>query len=100
MVREQVETGDWVECDLCAKDLTNDPTSGGFMFGPKGVGPCCAARLEATARRVGEEAYITARCPEGKSFADWIREDIRGGQPGVVTILTDEDAENWLRGQL
>jgi hypothetical protein len=99
MSRQEIQTGDWVECDICAKDLTHDPASGGFLLVGKGVGPCCAERLERRLRESGEEQHIAARCPEGVSFADWVRRDLRGGRPGVVTILGGEDALDYLRGR-
>jgi hypothetical protein len=68
-----VPVGDLVLCDFCDEDLTADPRSGGFIFSSSGVGPCCADRREVSIRGYGEERYITARCPEGVSFADWVR---------------------------
>jgi hypothetical protein len=99
MGKYETPMGDYVECDMCGKDFTRDPAPGGFLFGGKGVGPCCADRLEATAKRYGEERYIVAHCPEGVSFADWVRRDLRGGQPAVITVLTDQDADDYLRGE-
>ena len=99
MSRQEIPVGDYVECDLCMTVLTDDPRSGGFLFGGKGVGPCCAERVERLALQSGEEAYITARCPEGESYADWCRRVLRGGQPGVITILGGDDAFDYLSGR-
>lgn len=66
-----------VLCDFCNKDFTNSQESGGFLFGRYGIGPCCAVRARSDIERYGETVYIRATCPEGKSFADWIREDAR-----------------------
>lgn len=72
-----------VLCDACDEDLTDDPRSGGFLFGSKGYGPCCAGRAEITIRGYGEEWNIRARCPEGVTFADWIR-DLRGPDAAIT----------------
>ena len=71
-----------VLCDACDTDLTDDPRSGGFMFGSYAYGPCCAEQRLAVIRGYGEEWNIRARCPEGASFADWIR-DLRGPGAGI-----------------
>jgi hypothetical protein len=96
MAKGEVQMGDFVACDLCSTDLTNDPAPGGFLFGRKGVGPCCAERMLRTIRECGEEQYIVAVCPPDMSFADWVRRDLRGGRPLVVQIFTDADAERVL----
>ena len=69
-----IELGRTVLCDGCEEDLTDDPRSGGFMFGSYGYGPCCAIQRLAGIRRYHEERYITAWCPPDVSFADWIRQ--------------------------
>lgn len=73
----EVIPGDNVICDLCDKDFTDLPDQGGFLFLSKGVCPDCAPRFEAKVKEFQEEEFIRARCPPGKSFADWIREDCR-----------------------
>ena len=88
----EIPVGRTVLCDIDDTDLTGDPRSGGYLFGSYGVGPCCAERYLATIRGYGEERFIRARCPEGVSFADWIR-GLRGpdaaititpGHPGAI----------------
>jgi hypothetical protein len=67
-----------VRCDLCNKDFTNSPATGGiYGLGTKGICPECAPRVLEECERTGELEFVTARCPEGKAFADWIREVIR-----------------------
>jgi hypothetical protein len=68
-----VPVGDLVLCDIDSTDLTADTRSGGYMFGSYAVGPCCAEGHEARVRGCGEQWNIRARCPEGVSFADWVR---------------------------
>lgn len=72
-----IDPGRAVYCDDCSRDFTDDPATGGLLFQSKAIGPCCSARWESGARKYGEERFIRARCPEGKAFADWVREDLR-----------------------
>jgi len=80
-----IPLGDTVLCDACDFDLTADTRSGGYLFGTSAYGPCCADRRMESIRGYGEEHYIRARCPEGVSFADWIR-GLRG--PGAAIKIT------------
>jgi hypothetical protein len=77
-----VPVGRTVVCDLCDADCTDSAVSGGFIFESKGVCPACAPRFLATIRKYNEESFIKARCPEGKPFADFIR-DYRGPNAGI-----------------
>lgn len=77
-----IPVGRTVLCDIDDTDLTDDPRSGGYMFGSYGVGPCCVERHEAMVRGYNEEHFIKARCPEGVSFADWIR-SLRGPDAAI-----------------
>ena len=77
-----IPVGQTVLCDSCDEDFTDDPRSGGFLFESKAIGPCCAARREESIRGYDEERFIRARCPEGVSFADWVRE-LRGPDAGI-----------------
>ena len=72
-----------VLCDIDDTDLTGDPRSGGYLFGSYAVGPCCADRYLESIRGYGEEHFIRARCPEGMSFADWVR-GIRGPDAAIT----------------
>lgn len=73
----RVEPGDTVLCDYCNEDYTKSSTSGGLLFQSKAACPSCAPRIQREAEGHGETNFIRARCPEGKSFADWVREDLR-----------------------
>lgn len=66
--------GDTVVCDVCSKDWTESDVSGGFIFGSYAYCPDCADRLIDHIRDCGEDHLIRAFCPEGKSFADFVRE--------------------------
>lgn len=73
----KIEPGNLVFCDDCGKDFTDSTESGGLMFGSKAVCPRCAPKWDANAVKFGEQSHIHGRCPAGKSFADWVRQDLR-----------------------
>lgn len=75
-----VDLGNLVVCDFCTTDYTDRDDEGGFMFSDKAVCPACAPRVEREAKEYREDHLIRVRCPTGKSFADWVRDDVR--QPG------------------
>lgn len=66
-----------VLCDSCGADWTERTESGGLLFQSKAICPECSASWEEGARRYGETNLIGGTCPAGKSFADWVREDLR-----------------------
>ena len=68
-----VNPGNHVLCDFCNEDFTNSDESGGLLFGSKAVCPKCAPGSEASAAKYNELSHIKARCPEGVTFADWVR---------------------------
>ena len=70
---KMVSIGSIVVCDICDKDCTDLPDSGGFIFTSSAYCPACASKGMASIRKYGEEGYIRARCPEGVSFADFVR---------------------------
>lgn len=72
-----VELGDQVLCDFCGNDCTDSPDQGGLLFLSKAICPECAPDYEKRIAEHGEEHHIRGRCPVGKSFADWVREDLR-----------------------
>ena len=74
----RLEPGRRVFCDWCNKEWTDSPESGGvYGLETKAFCPECAPEIEKSAKQYGELDHIYARCPEGKSFADWVREDLR-----------------------
>lgn len=68
-----VLASDVVVCDWCDDDYTNRADQGGFIFQSKATCPKCAPQFEADATKFGEQRYIRARCPDGMSFADFVR---------------------------
>lgn len=71
---EKVLIGSLVVCDICDKDWTDETTPGGFIFSSKAYCPECAERGMKSIIRYQEERYIKAKCPEGISFADFVRQ--------------------------
>jgi len=67
-----IDIGPEVCCDLCNEDYTGKPDSGGILFGSYAACPRCAPKIERDAKADGEERYIKARCPKGKSYAEWV----------------------------
>lgn len=77
----RLEPGRRVICDwMCGEEYTDSTARGGLMFESKAVCPKCAPECEASAKKYEEEHAIRARCPEGISFADWVRDIVRGGR--------------------
>ena len=71
---KKVDIGRLVVCDWCEADYTDRPESGGVLFGSKAACPGCVADgFEERAKSFGEARFIRERCPDGVSFADWIR---------------------------
>ena len=85
-----------VICDMCGKDYTLSSEEGGFLFSSKAVCPDCAPRIEESAKKYHEEEYIVARCPEGKSFRDWVVQDLRGNQPAFIETQSFDTDEEFL----
>lgn len=95
----RIEVGRDVLCDACDTDLTDDPRSGGFMFGSYANGPCCADKRLESIKGYGEKDHITAWCPAGISFADWIR-GLRGPHAAItITPGFPADVADVLRGE-
>ena len=88
MKREVTIIGNKVICDLCGKDYTNSDEKGGIYFAGKAVCPECTPRFEESIKKFHEEHFITARCPEDKSFKDWVIEDLRHGEPGKIVVTS------------
>ena len=85
---EHFDLGDSVICDLCGKDFTNSDAKGGITFGSKAVCPDCTPQILESAKKFNEEDHIKSKCPGGMSFADWVRKDLRDGEPGWMTITS------------
>lgn len=68
-----VDVGDNVLCDFCNTDYTTSRESGGFMFGSSAICPGCAENTLKTIKKCQELGSIKSFCPDGMSFADYIR---------------------------
>jgi len=66
------DIGDDVICDFCNADYTNLPDSGGYIVDGWAVCPACALSVSRKMKESGE-APAEAVCPDGVSFADFVR---------------------------
>ena len=69
----KLEPGNTVVCDWCSEDWTDRSESGGFLFQSKATCPTCAPGMMKKIKSYGEEHFIRGECPDGVSFADWVR---------------------------
>lgn len=99
MTIEVFDMGDAVVCDWCGDDYTNSDRTGGVMFDSKAICPACEPAVRASAMRHGETDRIRAECPTDVTFARWVRETLRGGEPGAIAIYSGQDALDRLRGR-
>lgn len=90
---ESTDVGRSVLCDFCNDDYTDSPEQGGLLFCSNALCPKCAAKTLRETRSGPESKFIKATCPPGMSFADWVRDVLRGGKPASITIITGPDAE-------
>lgn len=68
-----IDPGRGVYCDICGDDFTDSPASGGFLFRSNAYCPSCAEKWLPEIKKYQEEHFIRGHCPEGVSFADWVR---------------------------
>jgi len=69
-----IAIGKIVVCDVCDGDFTDSKESGGFIFCSSAYCPKCAEEWLPRIKIIHEVGHIRAYCPEGKSFADFVRE--------------------------
>ena len=62
-----------VFCDICFTEFTKSDKKGGFILDAKNVCPDCSPFQMREIRRDKREQHITATCPPGIAFADFIR---------------------------
>ena len=84
-----IPVGREVLCDFCNGDFTDSKESGGILVDSNAVCPHCEARTLRDLERFNEMDHLKARCPQHKSFADWVRE-LRG--PDAVNTITGFDS--------
>lgn len=82
-----ISVGRVVICDSCGTDWTDSDKSGGILFQSKAICPdCTPAWLQSTKQHPEEAELIRGTCPEGQTFADWVRE-LRGPESSIkVTV--------------
>ena|ERR1044071_9524162 len=87
---ESQDIGETVLCDVCNDDFGPDNNeSGGFFFSSYAYCPRCARESLERIKSYGEEKYITSWCPEGKSFRQWVLEDLRKGD-NTINVITKQ----------
>lgn len=89
------DIGNTVLCDMCNGDFTESDAQGGFLFGSYAVCPNCAPRVRASAKKYGEEKFITAEAAPGETFRDFTLRQ-RGGD-NTVTIRSGDDFDPFTR---
>lgn len=82
---QKIDIGRVVVCDMCDVDYTDLPDMGGFIFTSYAYCPKCAVSHLPKIRGYGEERFIRATCPEGQSFADFVRAQ-RGPDGNYIRI--------------
>ena len=85
---KEIKLGSLVVCDVCNRKFTDNTESGGFIFGSYAYCPLCAGKQLGKIRSYGEEHLIHAFCPDGKSFADFVRE-YRGEDASISIQLAE-----------
>ena len=80
--------GGAVLCDSCNADHTINSKPGGLLFSGYAVCGECEDEWRARAKKHDEEHFILQTCPKDKTFADWVREDIRGGEDGIIKVTS------------
>ena len=80
-----VAVGRIVVCDSCSGDFTTSPDSGGIIFSSSAYCPACTERMMPTITGFGETYLIRAKCPQGVSFADFVR-TYRGPHAGIQVV--------------
>lgn len=92
MTTHTIYLGDTVLCDLCNKEyLPDTPGEGGIVFGSRAVCPSCAPQIISDATKYDELDYIKAQQPLGVTFHEWVTRDLRGGEPGKITVTSLDD---------
>ena len=97
-MKEIIDIGESVICDVCGEDYSNSNESGGWLFVSNAYCPKCATpEALKKIQGYGEEKYLKAFCPSHLSFKDWVLE-LRGGDNRIIT-LTGQDFDDWLKNR-
>lgn len=82
---ERIPVGDIVVCDFCNEDFTDYAWEGGMIFESKAVCPPCTDRMMPDIIKFHEQRHIKAMCPDGTTFADFVRK-YRGPDAAIRII--------------
>lgn len=78
--------GEIVVCDICDRDYTNQPETGGFIFGSYAYCPACADHGLRNIAKYREERFIKARAKPDERFCDFVLR-WRGGN-NTISVIT------------
>lgn len=87
-----IDMGDTVLCDLCNEDWTTRTESGGILVGSHAWCPTCEPAALRNMQEHNEMHLLKGKCPEGVSFADWVRQ-LRGGDNKIKYFSMDSPSE-------
>lgn len=68
----KIDPGRKVICDICNKDWTDNPKSGGFIFGSKAICPDCEPRFLKNIDKYDEQRFINGICSKNESFYQFV----------------------------
>lgn len=77
-LKDTIDVGLSVVCDLCGEDFTNRDDVGGFLLGSNAVCPKCAPTVRADLVKYNELRFVKRSCPDGVPFREWVLR-LRGG---------------------
>ena len=72
MKKHIIDIGETVVCDQCSQDYSHSGEPGGLIVGSHAVCPRCEAGIRKLLKEFREENTVTAECPKGTSFRDFI----------------------------
>jgi hypothetical protein len=85
-MRQVIELGDVVLCDLCNRDYTyDDKSTGGFQFVSRAVCPRCEPSFRKQVEQHNEVRYITNWARPDETFRDFVYR-LRGGESAQIII--------------
>jgi hypothetical protein len=87
-MKQTIDIGNSVVCDLCNEDFTDSSETGGLMFQSKGVCPHCTPRFLETVNKYHEEHFIRDEARENETFRDFILRHREGDN--TITIITED----------
>lgn len=82
-MKEIIDVGNTVICDMCSKDYTNSDEQGGVLFYSYAYCPSCVKRRNESFPDNGFGKGIREVCPEGMTYREWVL-GLRGGNNKIT----------------